>query len=208
MILFFFFFFEADDGTGESLKWSVIYNISMGIAKGLDHLHSGLRTPLIHGNLKSKNIMLDRNHRPYIADSGLYLLLNQSSHQQMLEMSAEEGYKPTELIKMRDASEETDIYSLGIIFLELLTGKEPINEQAAPDEEPYLPNYVRKALLDNRLSDLYRAEMLVSDRSSGGGEFVTEAHVVRMFQLALACCSPSPRPNIKEVLRLLEEIGK
>ena len=125
----------------------------------------------------------------------------------MLESSAAQGYKAPELIKMKDASEETDIYSLGVIFLELLSGKEPINEHPTPDEDFYLPNFMRNAVLGHRTADLYHPAILL--RNSGDDKKpVTEECILKFFQLAMACCSPSPsvRPNIKLVLRKLEEI--
>ena len=127
----------------------------------------------------------------------------------MLEASASEGYKAPELIKMKDVSEETDIYSFGVILLELLSGKEPINENPTPDGDFYLPNFMRNAVLDHRIADLYHPDLLLSN--NGSHEYpVTEECILKLFQLAMACCSPSPslRPNIKQVIRKLEEIGK
>ncbi|KAE8661941.1 HAD superfamily, subfamily IIIB acid phosphatase [Hibiscus syriacus] len=197
------------DGSVESHSWAVIYKISIGMARGLDHLHTGLQKPIVHGNLKSKNVLLDRNYEPYISDFGIYLLLNPAAGQEILEASAAEGYKAPELIKMRDASKETDVCSLGVIFLELLSGKEPINEKPTPDEDFYLPNFMRNAVLDHRISDLYHPDFLLRDNSDKGNP-VTEESILKFFQLALACCSPSPslRPNIRQVLVKLEEIGK
>lgn len=197
------------DVNGESHRWTVIYRISIGMARGLDHLHTGLQKPIVHGNLKSKNILLDRNYQPYISDFGLFLLLNPTSGQEVLEASAAEGYKAPELIKMRDAGEETDIYSLGVIFLELLSGKEPINEKPTHDEDFYLPNFMRNALLDHRISDMYHPDILPRN-SNDQGNPVTEESILKFFQLAIACCSPSPslRPNSRQVLLKLEEIGK
>lgn len=157
----------------------------------------------------SKNVLLDRHCQPYISDFGLHLLLNPTAGQEMLEALASQGYKAPELIKMKDASEQTDIYSLGVIFLELLTGKEPINENpTAPHEDFYLPNFMRNAVLGHRISDLFLPNILIG--SSDSESPVTEERILKVFQLALACCSPSPslRPNIKQVLRKLEEIGK
>lgn len=206
---------ELADGSGESLNWSIIYNISIGITKGLDHLHTGLLRPVIHGNLKSKNVLLDRNHKPYVSDFCLHLLLNPGAGQQMLETSAAQGYKAPELIKVRDATEESDIYSLGIIFLELLTGKEPLNEKAAPGEEPYLPNYVREAVTEQRISNLFHPNLLSRKKQDGDGDgidssMVTEECILAFFQLAMACCSPSSslRPNTRQVLRKLGDIVK
>lgn len=194
---------------GESRRWTVIYNIAIGIAEGLDHLHMGFHKPVVHGNLKSKNILLDRNYQPYVSDFGLHLLLNPTAAQEMLESLASEGYKAPELIKMKDASEEVDIYSFGVILLELISGKEPINENPTPDDEFYLPNFMRNAVLGRRIMDLYHPDLLVRDKNDGENP-VTEERILKFFQLAMACCSPSPslRPNIRQALRKLEEIRK
>ena len=93
--------------------------MSIGIVKGLDHLHTASQKPIIHGNLKTNNIMLDADFQPRISDFGLYLL-NPAAAQEMLETSAMQGYKAPELIKMRDATMESDIYSLGVIMLEII----------------------------------------------------------------------------------------
>uniref|UniRef100_A0A5B6YSP5 Putative kinase-like protein TMKL1 n=2 Tax=Davidia involucrata TaxID=16924 RepID=A0A5B6YSP5_DAVIN len=196
------------DGNGESHKWAIIHRISIGIVRGLYHLHTEIDRPIIHGNLKSKNILLDRNYQPYVSDFGLYLLLNPTAGQEMLEASAAQGYKAPELIKMKDASEETDIYSLGVILLEILTGKEPVIVNPTTSQDVYLPNSMRNAILDHRIKDLYHPDILLGQSSDESP--VTEECVLKFFQLAMAACSPSPslRPDIKQVLRKLEEIGK
>lgn len=195
------------DGSHESRKWDVIYNISLGLAKGLAHLHTGLHRPIIHGNLKSKNVLLGREFRPYISDYGLHLLLNPTAGQEMLEASAAQGYKAPELMKMRDACEGTDIYSLGIVLLELLTGREPINVHSN-SVEFYLPSAIKSAILDHRIKDLYHPDIVANQ--TGRQRQRTEDRLLRLVQLAMSCCSPSSslRPHISEVARKLEEIGK
>lgn len=197
------------EGNAESHNWTILYNIAVGIAKGLDHLHSGLQKPIIHGNFKSKNILLDRNYHPYISDYSLNLLLNPTAAQQMLEASAAEGYKATELIKTKDANEQTDIYSLGVIFLELLSGKESINENPTPGEDFHLPTFMRNVVLDRSMPDLYHPDILISSKNKKES-FINEECILKFFQLAMACCYPSPslRPNIKQILWKLEEIGR
>ncbi|KAK6155914.1 hypothetical protein DH2020_010162 [Rehmannia glutinosa] len=198
----------STDGNGEAHKWPTICRVSIGIAKGIHHLHTFFEKPIVHGNLKSKNILLDQHHQPYVSDFGLHLLMNPTAGQQMLEMSASQGYKAPELIKMKDASEESDIYALGVILLELLTGKEPIDENPTPDQDFYLPSAMRSAILDDRIADLYHPDILVG--LSNDRRVVIEDGILRYFQLAMACCSPSRllRPDIKQVLDKLEEIGK
>ncbi|XP_059624930.1 putative kinase-like protein TMKL1 isoform X2 [Cornus florida] len=193
------------DGNENAHKWTIIQRISIGIVQGIDYLHTGMEKPILHGNLKSKNILLDRNYQPHVSDFGLYLLLNPTAGQEMLEASSAQGYKAPELIKMKDVSEETDIYSLGVILLEILTGKDPVSEKPTAPQDFYLPNFMRKAILDHRIMDLYHPEIVLGHESP-----VIEERILKFAQLALACCSPSPslRPDIKQVLRKLEEIGE
>ncbi|EPS60384.1 protein kinase family protein, partial [Genlisea aurea] len=176
---------------GEARKWRVISGISIGIAKGIRHLHTCIHNhPIIHGNLKSKNVMLDSQYKPYISDFGLHLVLNPTAGQQMLDSSAAHGCKPPELIKMKDVSPETDVYSLGLIFLELLTGKNPDRDSCA------VP-----VVDDDGLLDL---DVLVD------GEEEEEDRIRRYLRLATACCSPArlSRPDIDQVVGKLEEIAK
>ncbi|KAM7274159.1 hypothetical protein ACFE04_028823 [Oxalis oulophora] len=197
------------EGDEDSHKWINIYTISIGIAYGLDYLHTGLQKPIVNGNLKSKNILLGHNYQPHISDFGLHLLLNPTAGQEMLEASAAEGYKAPELMKMKDASPETDIYSLGITFLELLSGRKPISENPAPDEDFYLPTFMRNAVLDNRIADLYHPDILIQCNGSDDRGSVSEEVIIKYFDLAMSCCSASPslRPNIKQVIKKLIEIG-
>ncbi|XP_068651081.1 putative kinase-like protein TMKL1 [Aristolochia californica] len=197
------------DGKDEAERWPVIYRISLGIVKGLDYLHTGLPKPLIHGNLKSKNIFLDSDYEPYISDSGLHLLLNATAAQEMLEASAEQGYKAPELIKMKEASTESDIYSLGVILLEILTGKEPLLGAPLSLKNPHLPSSTRNAILDHKASEILSTKLLSQSDSLKRQHPVTEEDLLMFFQLAISCCSPSPslRPDTKQIIRKLEQIG-
>ncbi|XP_071713483.1 putative kinase-like protein TMKL1 [Rutidosis leptorrhynchoides] len=175
------------DGNGELHKWRVIYEITVGIAKGLHHLHTGLQKPIIHGNLKSKNIFLGQNRQPFVSDFGIHLLLNTSAAQEMVEDAAVEGYKPPELIKPENASFETDIFNFGVILLELLGDKKPNNNDKQIHDQETRSN----AILDNWIMDP-----------------VDEENIMKLSQLAIACCSPLPsfRPDIKYICKKLQDI--
>ncbi|XP_071929766.1 putative kinase-like protein TMKL1 [Coffea arabica] len=196
------------DGNGEAHRWPIIYRLSLGIANGLNYLHNDLEMPIIHGNIKSRNILLDRHCQPYLSDFGLHLLLNPTAGQQMLDASAAEGYKAPELIKMKDVNEESDVYGFGVILLELLTGKEPIDNNPTPDQDFHLPNAIRTAILDDQITELYHPDIILNESSDQ--RVVTKDRILVLFQLAMACCSPSPslRPDVKQILSKLEEIGK
>ncbi|KAK1285930.1 putative kinase-like protein TMKL1 [Acorus calamus] len=175
------------EGKTESHRWETIHRIAIGIARGLEHLHWGRSRPIVHGNLRSKNVVLigsgggEGDRRACLSEFGLHLLLNATAGQEMLESSAMQGYKAPELIKMREATRESDVYSLGVILLEMLTRKEDLG----------LPVSVR----NRRRSEEAAPE---------------EEGPLMFFQLAMACCSPSPRlrPDARHVVRKLEEIGR
>ncbi|MQM00989.1 hypothetical protein Taro_033737 [Colocasia esculenta] len=194
-------------GNADSYNWEVIHKVAVGIAEGLDHLHNGLQRPVVHGNLKSKNVLLDVDYQPRLSDFGLHLLLNPSSGQEMLDASAAEGYKAPELIKMREASKESDIYSLGVILLELVTRKDPSSSELLPARDLRLPNTIRNPLFDRKNSETLSPELL---RQSRKQNCVTEGGLLTFYQLAMSCCSPSPllRPDIKHVVRKLEALGR
>ncbi|KAL9225216.1 hypothetical protein vseg_001165 [Gypsophila vaccaria] len=196
------------DGKSESHKWDVIYNVALGLVKGLAYLHSGLHKPMIHGNLKSKNILLGPDYQPYVSDYGLHLLLNATAGQEMLEISATQGYKAPELMKIKDSCESTDIYSLGIVLLELLTGREPVDPNSSDSQGIYLPNVIRKAILDHRIKDMYHPDLV--SNLTGKQRHRTEDRALKLVQLAMSCCSPSPslRPHANEVVRKVEELSK
>ncbi|XP_047336052.1 putative kinase-like protein TMKL1 [Impatiens glandulifera] len=192
------------DGNDNSYKWPIIYRISIGIALGLDHLHTGHQSPIVHGNLKSKNVLLDDDYQPCVSDFGLHLLLNPRARQELVKATVAQGYKYPNLNKMNDGSEkENDIYGLGVIFLELITKKESIAQNPQTNGEViHLAKFAREALEHN--NPLYHQDILLGQSNN------EIAKILKFIDLGLACCSPSPslRPHIKQVLEKLEEIDR
>ncbi|XP_078163070.1 putative kinase-like protein TMKL1 [Carex rostrata] len=193
------------EGVDETQKWDITCKISIGIARGLDHLHNGLSKPVIHGNLKANNILLDSNFQPRLSDFGLQLLLNPSASQEMLESAASTGYKPPELMKLKDVSTKSDIFSFGVVLLEMLSPKEESVRDGSvlASEELHVPTNFKDLVLERKISDAFGTGILTKNK--GGAN---EARMQMLFRLTTACCSPSPllRPDIKAVLRQLEEI--
>ncbi|KAI5075814.1 hypothetical protein GOP47_0009890 [Adiantum capillus-veneris] len=184
------------------LSWARRHKIVLGAARGLAHLHHGTRTQIVHGNLKSKNVMVDESFEGHLADYGLALLMNTGAQNEMINAAAAQGYKAPELAKMSRANTTTDVYSFGIVLLEILTGKKP-RESDGPDKLAVdLPTTVKAAVIEERISDLFDLEIITGMRSP------LEDGLVQTLQLAMGCCAPSPavRPDIKEVVRQLEEI--
>eukprot|EP01018_Ginkgo_biloba_P016363 Gb_41006 [translate_table: standard] len=181
--------------------WARRHKIALGAARGLAYLHTGLHTSIIHGNLKSKNILVDDNYIPHLSDYGLHRLMNTTANLEMLEASASQGYKAPELVKMKKANAKTDIYSFGIVLLEILTGRKSCRTDSS-NQILDLPTVVKNAVLEERISELFDLELLRGMRSPA------DEGLLQVLQLAMGCCAPSPsvRPHIKEVVRQLEEI--
>jgi serine/threonine protein kinase len=161
---------------------------------------------MVHGNLKTANILLDANYESKISDYSLYLVLNQAAAQEMLESSAAQGYKAPELVKMRDASRESDIYNLGVVLLEMLAQKESTDDDARPKaRDIHLRSSFKNLVLERKISDAFSSDLAKHCKKSGKGK-----NLNAFFELATACCSPSPtlRPNTKYILKRLEEIAR
>ncbi|CAN6476694.1 unnamed protein product [Victoria cruziana] len=182
------------------LTWVRRHKIALGIARGLAHLHTGLEAPLIHGNLKSKNILVDEFYVARLTEFGLYKLMVPAVSEEMITAIKSEGYKAPELQKMSKCNTRTDIYSFGILLLEILLGKKP-GKDARTGDSIDLPAIVKIAVLEENTMEVFDAEVLRGIRSP------MEDGLVQALKLAMGCCAPVPsvRPDIGEVVKQLEE---
>lgn len=190
-------------GSGrQHLSWARRQKIALGAARGLAHLHTGLETPIVHGNLKSKNVLVDEYYVAHLTDFGLAGLMSPNAAAEMMAAASLEGYKAPELQKMKKANTKTDIYSFGIFLLEILMGKRPGKNASASEEIVDLPSIVKAAVLEERTMQIFDLEILRGIRSPA------DDGLLHALQLAMGCCAPSPvvRPDIKEVVRQLEEL--
>ncbi|KAF8721387.1 hypothetical protein HU200_023099 [Digitaria exilis] len=180
------------------VDWPTRMNIAIGVARGLHQLHT--EANMVHGNITSNNILLDESNNAKIADCGLPRLMSPAANSSVIAAAGALGYRAPELSKLKKANTKTDIYSLGVVMLELLTGKSPGDTTNGLD----LPQWVASVVEEEWTNEVFDLE-LMKDAAAGSE---TGEELVKTLKLALHCVDPSPpaRPEAQQVLRQLEQI--
>ncbi|KAL9438682.1 hypothetical protein AB3S75_024368 [Citrus x aurantiifolia] len=179
------------------LHWSRRFHIALGTARALSYLHHDCKPPILHLNLKSTNILLDENYEPKLSDYGLAKLLPILDNYGLTKFHNAVGYVAPELAQSLRLSDKCDVYSFGVILLELVTGRKPV-ESPTTNEVVVLCEYVRELLERGSASACF-------DRSLRG---FAENELIQVMKLGLICTSevPSRRPSMAEVVQVLESI--
>ncbi|BAB85306.1 putative receptor-like protein kinase [Oryza sativa Japonica Group] len=177
-----------------SLSWMERFDIILGVARGLTHLH---QRGIIHYNLKSSNVLLDSNGEPRVGDYGLAKLLPMLDRYVLSsKIQSALGYMAPEFAcKTVKITEKCDVYGFGVLVLEVLTGRRPV--EYLEDDVVVLCDLVRSALEEGRLEDCMDPRLC--------GEFPME-EALPIIKLGLVCTSrvPSNRPDMGEVVNILE----
>ncbi|KAL0299383.1 UNVERIFIED_CONTAM: putative LRR receptor-like serine/threonine-protein kinase IRK [Sesamum radiatum] len=185
-----------EGSSGNYLSWNERFNIILGAAKGLAHLH---HMKVIHYNLKSSNILIDSSGEPKVADYGLARLLPMLDRYVLSsKIQSALGYMAPEFAcKTVKITEKCDVYGFGILVLEIVTGKRPV--EYMEDDVVVLCDMVRGSLEEGKV------EECVDDRLQG--KFRAE-EAIPLMKLGLICTSqvPSNRPDMAEVVNILELI--
>ncbi|KAJ6701608.1 hypothetical protein OIU74_012889 [Salix koriyanagi] len=179
------------------LYWSRRFQIALLTARALSYLHHDCRPPILHLNIKSTNILLDENYEAKLSDYGLGKLLPILDNYGLTKFHNAVGYVAPELAQSLRLSDKCDVYSFGVILLELVTGRKPV-ESPTTNEVVVLCEYVRGLLETGSASDCF-------DRSLRG---FSENELIQVMKLGLICTSevPSRRPSMAEVVQVLESI--
>ncbi|XP_074264553.1 probably inactive leucine-rich repeat receptor-like protein kinase IMK2 [Silene latifolia] len=179
-----------------TIDWPTRMKIALGVTRGLNHLHN--QENLVHGNLASSDVYLDEQNKPKVSDYGIHRLMTDTANTNVSATAGATGYRAPELPKTKKSSTKTDIYSLGVILLELLTGKSPSETIEGSD----LPQWVASTVKEEWTNEVFDLE-LMRDVSTTGDE------MLNTLKLALHLVDPSPeaRPDIQQVLQQLEEIN-
>ncbi|KAK1353261.1 Transmembrane kinase-like 1 [Heracleum sosnowskyi] len=181
------------------LNWAKRHKIVLGIARGLAHLHTSLETPITHGNVRSKNVLVDDFFVARLTEFGLDKLMIPNVADEIVALSKAEGCKAPELQRMKKCNSRTDVYAFGILLLEILLGKKPGKARSGSYLD--LPSLVKEAVLEETTMEVFDVEVLKGIRSP------MEDGLVQALKLAMGCCAPvaTVRPTMDEVVKQLEE---
>ena len=116
------------------LIWDVRYKIVQDLASALRYLHEGWEQCVLHRDIKSSNIMLDSNFNAKLGDFGLARLVDHDKASQITDLAGTKGYIDLGCVTTRRASKESDVYSFGIVALELACGRKPVDHNATEDQ--------------------------------------------------------------------------
>ncbi|XP_031109317.1 cysteine-rich receptor-like protein kinase 2 isoform X2 [Ipomoea triloba] len=178
------------------LNWKQRVDIIMGTARGLAYLHEQLDVCIIHRDIKSSNILLDDEFQSKIADFGLARLLPENKSHLTTKFAGTLGYTAPEYAIHGHLSEKVDIYSFGIVILEIISGRRSSDLQVEPVTE-YLLEQAWKLYENDEYLGLV-------DNNLDPNEYEAE-EVKRMLEIALVCTqSPSNlRPSMSDVMVML-----
>ncbi|KAH9571937.1 hypothetical protein CY35_02G120300 [Sphagnum magellanicum] len=178
------------------LDWTMRFNICVGIAHGLIYLHEYLQPRIIHRDIKACNILLDKNLNPKIADFGLARLFPEDiSHLSTAHIAGTMGYLSPEYATLGKLTEKVDVFSYGVLLLEIVSGRKNI-DLSLETNKIYLLEWVHSLHEQDKLLDLIDQQL---------NNNVLDDEAQRVLDVALLCVqtSASRRPSMSHVLTML-----
>uniref|UniRef100_A0A0D9XB99 Receptor-like serine/threonine-protein kinase n=1 Tax=Leersia perrieri TaxID=77586 RepID=A0A0D9XB99_9ORYZ len=181
------------------LNWNTRYQIALGIARGLSYLHQSCRECIIHCDIKPENILLDGSFVPKIADFGLAAVVGRDFSQVLTTFRGTIGYLAPEWISGVAVTPKVDVYSFGMVLLEIISGSRnsPKSETSDNSCVAYFPVQVISMLHEGDVRSLVDTKL--------HGDFDLE-EVERVCRVACWCIQENDidRPTMGEVVRVLE----
>ncbi|XP_071694132.1 probable receptor-like protein kinase At2g42960 [Rutidosis leptorrhynchoides] len=179
-----------------ALTWEARMKVLLGIAKALSYLHEAIEPKVVHRDIKSSNILIDHDFNGKLSDFGLAKLLDSGESHINTRVMGTFGYVAPEYANTGMLNEKSDIYSFGVLLLEAVTGRDPVDYNRVANEV----NLVEwlKMMVGNR-----RAEEVVDPNLDPK----PSTHALkRALLVALRCVDPDSekRPKMSQVVRMLD----
>lgn len=181
-----------------SPDWPTRLKIVKGVVKGLQNLYNKLPSLIVpHGHLKSSNVLLTKNYEPLLTDYGLVPVTNPEQARDVMM-----AYKSPEHKQLGRITKKTDIWCLGVLILEIMTGKIPINNiHQSKGNDTELTDFISSVADQDFNIDMFDKEMTGFDKSN-------EGEMMKLLKIGLSCCEKdvNKRMDIKQVVEKIEEV--
>ncbi|KAL4581042.1 hypothetical protein LXL04_017249 [Taraxacum kok-saghyz] len=177
------------------LTWGTRYKIAHGLASALLYLHEEWEQCVLHRDIKSSNVMLDSNFNAKLGDFGLAKLVDHEKGSHTTMLAGTLGYMAPECVVTGKATKESDVFSFGVVALEIACGRKPI-EYKAPERQIRLVHWVW---------ELYGTGELLEAVDPRLGLSFKEEEIKRLMILGLWCVHPDSdfRPSMRQVVQVL-----
>ncbi|KAG9448878.1 hypothetical protein H6P81_008843 [Aristolochia fimbriata] len=186
-------------GGGTKLDWTARKKIAIGSARGLAFLHHSCIPHIIHRDMKSSNVLLDENLEARVSDFGMARLMNAlDTHLSVSTLAGTPGYVPPEYYQSFRCTTKGDVYSYGVVLLELLSGKRPIDPNEFGDNN--LVGWAKQLLREKRTGEIFDPELT--------GSMSGETELYQYLKIACECLDDRPlrRPTMIQVMAMFKEL--
>ncbi|OAY29675.1 probable receptor-like serine/threonine-protein kinase At4g34500 [Manihot esculenta] len=187
---------HGDEGPVSPLTWDIRMKIAIGTAKGLAYLHEGLEPKVVHRDVKSSNILLDKKWNPKVSDFGLAKLLGSESTYVTTRVMGTFGYVSPDYASTGMLNEGSDVYSFGVLLMEIITGRSPI-DYSRPAGEMNLVDWFKGMVASRRVEEVL--DPLIEVQPS-------PRVLKRTLLVCLRCIDldANKRPKMGQVVHMLE----
>lgn len=188
---------EVGRRRGELRDWKRRYEVIVGVARGLLYLHEDAHTPIIHRDIKASNILLDDRWAPKIADFGMARLFPEDATHVNTRIAGTSGYMAPEYVMHGSLSTKADVFSFGVVLLELICGQK---------NSSFVPNAEADSLLEWAWK-LYKKGRSLDMMDPAMKPTAVPEQVAMCVHIALLCTQADPklRPDMKRVVVILSK---
>ncbi|XP_061372746.1 cysteine-rich receptor-like protein kinase 2 isoform X2 [Gastrolobium bilobum] len=192
--------FIFDKTKGKELNWEKRYEIIIGTAEGLVYLHENSKIRIIHRDIKASNILLDAKLRAKIADFGLARSFQEDKSHISTAIAGTLGYMAPEYLAHGQLTEKADIYSFGVLLLEIVTGRQN-NRSKASEYSDSLVTVTWKHFQSGAAEQLFDPNLELQEDN----DINVKDEILRVVHIGLLCTQevPSLRPTMSKALQML-----
>ncbi|MCD7467169.1 Cell division control protein 2 [Datura stramonium] len=191
--------FIFDPIKGKTLNWEKRFEIIIGTAEGLVYLHENTKTRIIHRDIKASNILLDSRLRAKIADFGLARSFQEDKSHISTAIAGTLGYMAPEYLAHGQLTEKADVYSFGVLLLEIVTGRQN-NRSKQAEYADSLVSIVWEHFQRGIVEELFDPNLMLNNYHT----INVKNEVARVLHVGLLCTQeiPTLRPSMSRALQM------